>query len=149
MSFFPSAVKIWNNLDPALHIIQDFDRFKALLSKNIPKDNPLFHIGNRQETIIMARLRMKCSNLAADLFELNIVESSQCRCGHNYEDALHFFSVCPMYIRPRAALHAAIISLAPFTLRTLLYGNHALSSTENSNIIRHTILFINESKRFS
>ena len=149
MSCFPLGVKIWNSLDPDLQNTHTFEAFKNLLSKSIPKDNSLFQIGSRQETIIMARLRMKCSNLAADLYDLNIVESAQCRCGHDYEDAIHYFFVCPLYTRPRAALHAAIIGLAPFTLRTLLYGNHELNLTENSSIIQQTILFINNSKRFS
>ena len=148
-SFFPFAIKIWNNLDTALQNMASYNLFKNLLCSKVPKDNPLFHIGSRQETILMAKLRMNCSSLAADLFELNIIESATCRCGHDYEDSLHYFFVCPIYRRPRAALHAAIIDLAPFTLRTLLYGNSLLTFDVNSTIIMATISFINNSKRFS
>ena len=149
LSFFPQATKIWNNLDPILQNTADYNQFKTLLQKNIPCDNPLFHIGTRHETIVMARLRMKCSNLAADLFDLNIIESARCGCGHDYEDALHYFFVCHLHNRPRAALHAAVIGLAPFTLRTLLFGYNSLSFAENSSIIRFTIKFINDSNRFT
>ena len=39
--------------------------------------------------------------------------------------------------------------IAPFTLRTLLYGDDNLDLTENKRIITETIRFINDSKRFA
>ena len=37
--------------------------------------------------------------------------------------------------------------IAPFTLRTLLYGDDHLDLTENKRIITETLRFINDSKR--
>ena len=39
-------------------------------------DNPLFHLGTRQEKIIMARLRMRSSDLKGHLHSMKIIESS-------------------------------------------------------------------------
>ena len=39
--------------------------------------------------------------------------------------------------------------IAPFTLRTLLYGDDDLDFTENKRIITETLRFINDSKRFA
>ena len=39
--------------------------------------------------------------------------------------------------------------IAPFTLKTLLYGNDNLALTENKRIITETLRFINDSKRFA
>ena len=44
-------------------------------------DNPLFHLGTRQEQIIMVRLRMHSSNLKGHLYSMKIIESSRCSCG--------------------------------------------------------------------
>ena len=37
--------------------------------------------------------------------------------------------------------------IAPFTLRTVLYGDDNLDLTENKRIITETLRFINDSKR--
>ena len=39
--------------------------------------------------------------------------------------------------------------IAPFTLKTLLYGDDNLDFTENKRIITETLRFINDSKRFA
>ena len=39
--------------------------------------------------------------------------------------------------------------IAPFTLRTLLYGDDNLDFTENKRIITETLSFVNDSKRFA
>ena len=44
-------------------------------------DNPLCFIGSRLEQIIMAKLRMQCSNLNGHLYSLKIIDSPACLCG--------------------------------------------------------------------
>ena len=39
--------------------------------------------------------------------------------------------------------------MAPFTLRTLLYGDDNLDLNENKRIITETLRIINDSKRFA
>ena len=111
-------------------------------------DNPLFHLGTRQEQIIMARLRMLSSDLKGHLHSMKIIESSACFCGFKNEDEIHFFLACPLYYRPRVTLLNALTHIAPLTVRTLLYGNDTFEFEENKIIITETLRFIKESKRF-
>ena len=79
---------------------------------------------------------------------MHIVESSACSCGFVNEDEFHFFFGCPLFNRPRIILQNVISSVAPFTLRTLLYGVDEFDFTENKKIINETLKFIHETKRF-
>ena len=44
---------------------------------------------------------MNCSSLKAHLYDLNIILSSECECGHNYEDSRHYFLECNLYVVER------------------------------------------------
>ena len=66
---------------------------------------------------------------------------------HKREE-FHFFLVCPLYNRPRITLQNAMGNIAPFTLRTLLYGSENLDLTVNMRIGTETLRFIKDSKRF-
>ena len=59
--------------------------------------NVLFNYGERNINIICAQLRMKCSNLHKHLYDLHVVDSPACACGHNVEDVNHYLLVCPLY----------------------------------------------------
>ena len=91
---------------------------------------------------------MQCSNLNRHIQSMHIVESSACSCGFVNEDEFHFFFGCPLFNRPRIILQNVISSVAPFTLRTLLYGVDEFDFTENKKIINETLKFIHETKRF-
>ena len=99
------------------------------------RENPLFLIGTRQEQVIKAKLRMQCSSLNGHLKSMHIVESSTCSCGFVNEDEFHFFFGCPLFNGPRIILQNVISSVAPFTLRTLLYGVDEFDFTENEKIM--------------
>ena len=111
-------------------------------------DNPLFHLGTKQEQIIMARLRMRSSDLKDHLHSMKIIESSACSCSFKNQDEIHFFLACPLYYRPRVTLLNALAHIAPLTVRTLLYGNDTFEFEENKIIITETLRLIKESKRF-
>ena len=64
--FLPFATSLWNSLDKNTRQIANYESFKDMLMVNI-NDNPLFYVGSRQEQIIMAKLRMGCSNLNGHL----------------------------------------------------------------------------------
>ena len=76
-----------------------------------------------------------------------VFDSPACSCGFEHE--VHFLLICSLYNRPRVTLQNAMGHIAPFTLRTLLYGNDNLDLTENKRIITETLRFINDSKRFA
>ena len=70
----------WNSLDEDTRSISNYEIFKDTLMGNV-NDNALFHLGARQEQIIMARLRMSSSDLKGRLYSMKMIESSACPCG--------------------------------------------------------------------
>ena len=102
-SFLPFAVSLWNSLEENTRTIPNYERFKETLMGTV-NDNPLFHLGTRQEQILMARLRMRFSDLKGHLHSMKIIESSARSCGFKNEDEIHFFLACPLYYRPRVTL---------------------------------------------
>ena len=146
-SFLPFAISLWNRLDENTRKITNYESFKDTLMANTI-DNPLFYVGSRQEQIIMAKLRMGGSNLNGHLYSMKLIDSPACSCGFINENEFHFFLVCPLYNRPRVTLQNAMGNIAPFTLRTLLYGSENLDLTVNKRIVTETLRFIKDSKRF-
>jgi hypothetical protein len=96
----------------------------------------------------MARLRLNCSNLKGHLYDLKITESPECQCSYGFEDSFNYLFVCPLYNGPRATLHNTETNFASFTLRTVLFGRDSLNQHENTEIIKSTLKFISDSKRF-
>ena len=88
------------------------------------------------------------SNLNGHLYSMKLIDSPACSCGFINENEFHFFLVCPLYNRPRVTLQNAMGNIAPFTLRTLLYGSENLDLTVNKRIVTETLRFIKDSKRF-
>ena len=82
---------------------------------------------------------MGCSNLNGHLYSMKIIDSPACLCGFINDNEFHFFLVCPLYNRPRLTLQNAMGHIAPFTLRTLLYGNENLDITVNKRIVTETL----------
>ena len=146
-SFLPFAISLWNRLDENTRKITKYESFKDTLMANT-NDNPLFYVGSRQEQIIMAKIRMGCSNLNGHLYSMKLINSPACLCGLINENEFHFFLVCPLYNRPWITLQNAIGHISPWTLRTLLYGNDSLDLTVNKRIVTETLRFIKYSKRF-
>ena len=51
--FSSIAVSLWNSLEEDTRTISNYELFKETWMGNV-NDNPLFHLGTRQEQIIMA-----------------------------------------------------------------------------------------------
>ena len=147
-SFLPFAISLWNRLDENTRKTTNYESFKDTLMANTI-DNPLFYVDSRQEQIIMAKLRMGGSNLNGHLYSMKLIDSPACSCGFINENEFHFFLVCPLYNRPRVTLQNVMGNIAPFTLRTLLYGSENLDLTVNKRIVTETLRFIKDSKRFN
>ena len=49
---------------------------------------------------------------------------------------MNFILVCPLYDSPRVTLQNAMGHIAPFTLRTLFYGDDNLDFTEKLEVLR-------------
>ncbi len=105
-SFIPSAISLWNNLDSDIRDAESIHVFKnklKLLYK--PPDVPsYFLVGDRLLSVLHSRIRNKCSNLNGDLFRNHLSNNPACVCGHDYEDADHFFFNCNIFINQRIVL---------------------------------------------
>ena len=93
------------------------------------------------------KIKMDCSNINRHLCCMKIIDS--CSCGFIKENEFHFLLVCYLHKRPRITLQYVLGHIAPFTLRTLLYGEDNLDLTVNKRIITETLRVINNSKRFA
>jgi hypothetical protein len=77
-SFFPSTVRLWNNLPTDLRNSPYQRMFKNEIRKvdDMPDKPPLyFSTDIRITNILHARLRQKCSSLNSDLFRCNLIAS--------------------------------------------------------------------------
>ena len=96
-SFFPYAVRSWNLLNPNIRNIKDRELFKRELCRNDPKPNIIYTLGRRKAGVALSGIRMKCILSKEHLSALHILNDTQCQCGHDYEDELHYFFTCLMY----------------------------------------------------
>ena len=76
---------------------------------------------------------------------MTIIDSSASSCGLTIEHEFHFLLVCALYSRPRVTLLNAIRHIAPFTLKTMLYGCDNLDLSKR--IITKTLKFTDDSKK--
>ena len=136
-SYFPSTVRLWNQLPSALRESETLSQFKTKL-RFIPKfsvkHSDLLFFGKRPLAIKHARLRMGCSRLKAHLFRIGVIDSPACCCGTGDEDMFHYFFICPLYWVHRERLQECIIGLGPFTIATLLYGCRHCTLKQNTKI---------------
>ena len=63
--------------------------------------NSWYYLGDRKLSILHSRLRMKCSSLNVDLFNMRIIDCLKCQCGHDSESTLHYCFQCPLYFYHR------------------------------------------------
>ena len=147
-SFIPATIRQWNLLPSSVRNSDDIDSFKGKLDKGKPKTNELFYIGNRKANILHAKLRMGCSQLNNDMHKIGIVSSPACACGAQVETSFHYFFECGKYVTERDILHQKIISIAPFTLQTLMFGSKRCSKAENRIIFESTQTYILNTNRF-
>jgi hypothetical protein len=98
-SFFPAAVRLWNNLENEIKNLPSVGAFKSRRSRLLPKPNPLVYFGGRLEACIHARLMIRNSPLKEHLCnELHVIDSPLCDCGTGaVETTKHFFFECAVY----------------------------------------------------
>ena len=135
--------------------IRDFKSlttFKRQLTNHLfkPITIPCFYFtGPLSLSVIHARLRNGCSNLNHDLFTNKLKLFSKCdKCGHEKEDAEHYFMQCPDYLNDRISLFRATRNLHPLNVKTLLYGRENLPDGENISLFNSVQTFIKNTKRF-
>ena len=148
-SFFPSTLKLWNELPLNIRNCSSVSQFKANVRSPHLKPPNYLYVGERKYNILLTRLRHNCSSLNSDLFNVNIIQYSNCSCGALTENVNHFFFECPLYTQPRNSLLAQLIPNNIVTLDLLLNGNTLLDYDSNKNVILAVLHFIKSTRRFS
>ena len=154
----PDAVNCWNDIGPDIRKLDRLNYFKSTPTRIIkPKKKSIFNSPSLKH---LYQLRGGLSPLKAHKFRHNFVDtpSSTCLCGITAESTEHFLLHCPIFNAHRQKLFEVVnpiiakLNLDPELLhlfRILLYGNESLNDTENKAILEATIMYINNSGRFS
>jgi hypothetical protein len=103
-SFIPSTVRKWNNMPIEWKNATSLEQFKENITPQKTKVPNHFYHGDRKSQILHTRLRLRCSNLNEDLYNVNLNETPLCKCGEALEDAEHFLIECPNYEELREEL---------------------------------------------
>jgi hypothetical protein len=154
-SFFPNAVRLWNDFSEAITGSLSVASFKHNYLKTTPrpKTNPLYYRGARRAAVSHSCMRIGCSSLNADLSrELHVVDSPACTCpSEEAETAEHFFLHCPKYTDQRRPLllGLALLEHPNPSVKLLLYGNQTKPLPHNAEIFRIVQQFIVDTKRFT
>ena len=98
-----NTISEYNKLDNKLNGMSA-NNFKQNIKLSPQRPKPWYFKGESKLSIIHAKLRMNCSSLSGDLYNLNIIDSPECQCGFEYENALHYFLQCPLYSNLRINL---------------------------------------------
>ena len=127
-SFFPSTIKLWNELEPEVRHNYSFNQFRFYLrsERDIYKVPDYFFAGERKYNVILTRLRNLCSNLNFDLFRVNLTHSPVCFCGAPVENVSHYLLECNLYQRQRDVLVNKLQMFWPLSIETLLFGEEEL-----------------------
>ena len=148
-SYLPSTIKDWNLLPRNIRELPTLEQFKNHLTpvkELIPRR---FYSGHRKYQIIQTRMRLGCSDLKEDLFNVNLSDSPLCSCGRGIEDAEHFLIYCTRYQHIRDFLIANNhINIFEGGTDTMLFGDDSLSEVDNIIIFSLVHKFIKLSKRF-
>jgi hypothetical protein len=151
-SFFPSTIRLWNELDPGAKNAPSCNAFKARHKASLPPKNPLYYFGGRLEAAIHARLRIENSPLKADLCNrLHVIDSPLCPCGTGVaETAKHFFFECNLFTAQRTTLLANLLPkiIVPDNFTHLLFGIPNTDHLTNIIVFGAVHQFIRDTKRF-
>ena len=159
ISFFPSTIKGWNNLDPQIRKSKSMSISKINILKFIrPKPNNLYYCQNPKGIKLLTRLRLGLSHLREHKFKHNFQDclNPLCLCGNEIENSTHYLLHCPTYTNERLTLLNKIKSINCSILESsdaavtkiLLFGDNTLSNSSNTFILNSTIEYIISTQRF-
>ena len=151
-SFFPSTVRLWNELPFEIRNSESLAIFKSKLYKRFPQPRvnaKLYNSGNRFLSILHTRLRLGSSQLNSHLYKIGLKPTPNCRCGALYEDVWHYIFACPLYTAERSTLHSLISQYSSFSIQTVLYGSEKCTFQENILIFSAVQNYISQTSRFA
>jgi hypothetical protein len=147
-SFIPSTVRMWNNMIPEWKHATSLEQFKEMITPKKVKVPKHFYSGERKAQINQTRLRLRCSNLQEDLYNINLADTPMCNCGTAIEDAEHYLKECSNYQELRDELAETYPNWHNVEIETMLYGDLNLDEKSNRTIFEVVQKFINQSARF-
>ena len=126
------------------------------------KANKLYSSQYGKPAIHQTCMRLGLSGLNGKRADYNLIADRSCpNCGHQNEDTVHYFLVCPIYYAPRAVMMTGLSHLLPDqildlnrnankqTLSTiLLHGSNNFELDTNRKIFKLVHTYITESARF-
>ena len=153
-SFFPTAVRLWNDFATELTESPSVKSFKHNYLKATPRPatNPLVYRGERRVAVSHSRMRIGCSSLNADLCrELHVLDSPACTCrSGDDETANHYLLHCENYRAERQIMLDSLAQLehpAP-NLELLLNRDQTKTLDHNTKVFKIIHRYIHTSKRF-
>ena len=148
-SFLPSVVREWNSLPIESRNSTSIESFKKTLERDIRPIPKYYYAGSSKGRILHTRLCTKCSSLNQHLFDKNLTDSPQCRCGR-VENNYHYFFTCEFYRDWRETMRNDLSPIVQnATLDILLFGDHSLPDNLNIIIFERVQKFIIDNKRFN
>jgi hypothetical protein len=153
-SFFPTAVRLWNEFTDAIRNSPSVASFKHNYLKVTPRPstNPLVYRGERRTAVYHSRMRIGCSGLNADLCrELHVLDSAACTCPSGEDEtAVHYLLHCEKYRPERLTMMLGLTQLDHLnpSQDLLLNGDRSKSLDHNNQVFKLVHNFIRTSKRF-
>ena len=159
-SFFPNAIKTWNNFIAVFSNVQSIETFKKqMLSLIRPEKKSIFNIHDPIGLRYLFYLRVGLSPLRSHKNRHGFLDtpSGDCLCDNGIEDTNHFLFFCSLYSTQRVILTASVRAiLVKYNLGTLvnnsktyLYGHSKLNYADNKSVILSLIKFIKQTQRFT
>lgn len=148
-SFFPSTLKLWNELDIGIRMLPTISQFKSNIKIIPDKIEEYTTTGERKYNIILTRIRHRCSGLKSDLNSVHIIPSAICSCGFQNENAYHYFFDCALYNEQRIRLFRNLgIPRNETNVSVLTNGSQNYDIDTNKLIILSVLKFIKDTHRF-
>ena len=149
-SFFPNVIKSWNGIGPEFQSCTSLGSFKRSILNLI---RPIKRIKR------IFQLRVSLSPLKCHKKGHNFIDTPNdwCDCHSAPESTNHFILECPLFLLQRQKLTLSISTLLLNTqiahlindVKLYLYGHNSLNDIINKSIISSTIIYVNETGRFS
>ncbi len=160
-SFVPDSIDKWNKLPNEIRSIKSHKSLKYRLKTSSMKEVPkCFYHGSRKLNILHTKLRLGCSDLNADKYQIGVSDTDLCHCGE-VENADHYLLNCGTNLVSKVIMIDSVTDLLMtkgfsdieienmLDVHLLLRGSPMLSDAENCRIFGFVQVFISDSKRFT
>ena len=159
LSFFPSTIRDWNNLDMEIKDANSKHIFKKrILNKIRPKKDSYYGIRNNDHIRYLTMLRCDLSPLRDHKFRKGFLDTNNnlCLVCNRKEDTVHFLLHCRSFSLSRTTLLQRVTELLGWDVSilprgrlvsTLLYGRGDTTYHNNYLILKSVVDYIIQSKR--